>query len=189
MTLGLGLAATGVATSRQVTHNRERVDRALDALADTTAARLANRLSRYEFGLRGARGAILTASPRIDDRTFKVYMDSRDLEREFPGARGFGYIERVPRAREAEFLAAARADIPDFQLRELGPAGDERYVIRLIEPLATNRAARGVDIASEPARRRAADAALRSGEVAITAPITLVQARESAGFLILLPIY
>ena len=189
MTLGLGLAATGVATSRQVTHNRERVDRALDALADTTAARLANRLSRYEFGLRGARGAILTASPRIDDRTFKVYMDSRDLEREFPGARGFGYVERVPRAREAEFLAAARADIPDFQIRELGTPGDERYVIRLIEPLATNRAARGVDIASEPARRRAADAALRSGEVAITAPITLVQARESAGFLILLPIY
>ena len=47
----------------------------------------------YQYGLRGARGAVIVAG--VDDITaeqFKTYSASRDIETEFPGARGFGFI-------------------------------------------------------------------------------------------------
>ena len=60
-----------------------------------------------------------------------------------------------------------------------------------MEPLAGNQSAIGLDIASETARRDTAIAAARTGRVAITPPITLVQQEGSVrhGFLLMLPVY
>ena len=57
--------------------------------------------------------------------------------------------------------------------------------------MTNNSAAIGLDIASERNRREAALAAMRSGEVRLTAPITLVQAvgKPLQSFLMLMPIY
>jgi CHASE1-domain containing sensor protein len=89
-------------------------------------------------------------------------------------------------------LSQARADgKPDFSIRQLTPNSDERYVIQYIEPLDRNLLAVGLDIGSEQHRRAAADTAINTGEVQLTAPITLVQAtgNPQQSFLILLPIY
>ena len=164
-----------------------------ELLTQRAAEQVRARMRTYEFGLRGARGAVIAAG--IDDVTrerFHQYALSRELQREFPGARGFGFIRRVPPAQEAAFLEAARRDgAPDFRIRQLAPHGDARYVIQYIEPLRKNEAAVGLDVASEPKRRAAADAAMASGEARITAPITIVQATENPqrAFLVLLPIY
>ena len=148
----------------------------------------------YQYGLRGARGAVIVAG--VDDITaeqFKTYSASRDIETEFPGARGFGFIRKVPMAQEEEFLAAARAaGQPDFEIKEIAPnTGDFRYVIQYIEPEADNAAAVGLDTASEPRRKAAADEASRTGESIISAPITIVQATAEAqqSFLVFLPVY
>ncbi|MDX5373477.1 MAG: PAS domain S-box protein [Pseudomonadaceae bacterium] len=151
------------------------------------------RIELYQYGLRGVRGAVLASGERgISRERFLNYSKTRDIDSEFPGARGFGFIRRVAAEDEARFLARARADgMPDFQLRQLSPHGGDRFVIQYIEPMWRNAAALGLDLASEGNRRSAALAALHSGEVHITGPITLVQATGNPlqSFLILMPIY
>jgi PAS domain S-box-containing protein len=162
---------------------------AASALAD----QVVQRIGLYHYGLLGARGHFLSVSEQTSKRElFHNYMASRDIDREFPGARGFGFIRRVPLAQEAAFLAEARQDgWPDFAIRQLTPHAFERYVIQYIEPIERNGPAVGLDIASEVSRKAAADAAIITGETRLTAPITLVQATGlvQRSFLILLPIY
>ncbi|MDP3856909.1 MAG: CHASE domain-containing protein [Stagnimonas sp.] len=154
---------------------------------------LLERMRLYEYGVHGARGAVLGAGgASISYARFLEYCQSREPEREFPGARGFGFIRRVDPAQREQFLAKARAEQgPGFAIHQLGPNPGELDVIEFVEPRAGNRAAIGLDIASEPQRRAAAFAALRSGQPRMTAPLTLVQARNQpdGGFLLLLPVY
>ena len=188
-----GLATSALLAAWQSRSNAEFVRQRFDAEATRLADQLVKRIQAFEYGLRGARGAVISAGEhRIDRQTFRHYFESRDIDREFPGARGFGFIRRVPAEQEASFVQRARADGPfDFTVHALGPPDGERYVIQFIEPIERNRPAVGLDIASEPNRRQAAADALRTGEATITAPITLVQAsgRLQRSFLVLLPVY
>ena len=151
------------------------------------------RITHYQYGLRGARGAILVAGEQgISRADFRRYSASRDMKVEFPEARGFGFIRRVPLADEAAFVARARQDdAPGFAIRQLQPHAGERYVIQSFDPRPGNQQAIGLDIAPEGNRKPPADAAMRSGQVQLTAPIALVQAMKapSKSFLMLMPIY
>jgi PAS domain S-box-containing protein len=176
--------------------SRNNESQARDAVA-TAAADAANavldRLQRYQYGLRGARGALVTAGENgISRELFHRYSLTRNLRVEFPGARGFGFIRRVPEQDEAAFLARARADgEPDFAIHPFAPHAGERFVVQYIEPIDLNAAGIGIDIASEANRREAALAAIRTGEVQLTGPITLADARgrPRQSFLILMPVY
>lgn len=165
----------------------------LAALSDEVASLVNQRFNLYEYGLRGARGAVVAAGGSAVTRdVFAAYMATRDMAREFPGARGFGFIRRVSVSDEATFLAEARAEGPaGFAVRELGPRAAERFVIQYIYPLDQNVGATGLDVASEPNRREAALTAAREGRAQITAPITLVQAdaQRRHGFLVYLPVF
>jgi PAS domain S-box-containing protein len=178
---------------RQKAQNQAVVAARLQRLADGAAVDLKNRFRLYEYGLRGARGAVIAGGGAGTSRTrFLRYAESRDIAREFPGARGFGFIVRVPASREADFVRSARSDgAPAFKVRTLSPHAGERFVIQYIEPEAPNSQAVGLDIASEPTRREAALAAMNSGAATLTGPITLVQAtgRSSRSMLLLLPVY
>jgi len=195
--LAVAVALVGVALTAAVAGWLHRQNEALlaDRLQSATqeiAQRIEERLSLYEFGLRGARGAVLAAGGEaITRQQFRTYVSSREMAAEFPGARGFGFIRRVAPEQEAAFLARARAEQPGFQLRQLTPHADERFVIEYVFPEEPNIGAAGLDIASETNRREAARSAAARGEVQITAPITLVQASGQVrrGFLMLLPVY
>ncbi|MBB6249849.1 CHASE domain-containing protein [Nitrospirillum iridis] len=191
--LVLTLLATGAAVWLTHLRNLEHVtSRMADETSELTGD-LGQRLTTYQYGLRGARGAVIVGG--VDDMTlasFRRYMATRDLEREFRGALGFGFIRRVSPADEQAFVAGMRRDgRPEFQVRQLSPHDDERAIIQFIEPEAPNAQAVGLDIASETHRRAAAEAAMRTGEPTLTAPLSLVQAtgRPAKGFLLLMPIY
>ncbi|MBT9464752.1 CHASE domain-containing protein [Hydrogenophaga sp.] len=162
------------------------------AAADALSAAIQERFKLYEYGLRGARGAVAASGgDSVTRDQFKAYVNSRET-REFPGARGFGFIRWVPRANEAAFVARARSEgAADFSIRELAPHAHDRFVIQYIYPEDTNQGATGLDIASEPNRHAAALAAAREAQARLTAPTTLVQASGQArrGFLLLLPVY
>ncbi|WP_298235710.1 CHASE domain-containing protein [uncultured Azohydromonas sp.] len=173
--------------------NGAQVRMRFDVLGERVAEQVRTRVRTYEYGLRGARGAVIaTGADGITRERFHQYGLSREIEREFPGARGFGFIRRVPPAQEAAFLEAARRDgMPDFRIHQITPHSRERYVIQYIEPLHHNEEAVGLDVASEPKRRAAAVAAMETGEARLTAPITIVQASDNprSAFLLMLPIY
>ncbi len=191
--LVLGLCLSLVAAWIQDFHNRQRAQERFAEQAELVSEQLLQRMRLYAYGVRGARGAVALAGGDVVTREqFQRYSRTRDVEREFPGARGFGFIRRVPRELEARFTASAKSDgWPEFAIRELGPNAGERFVIQYIEPVERNRAAVGLDIASETNRRQAALAAMRSGEATLTGPITLVQLQgeKQRSLLLLLPVY
>ena len=164
-----------------------------EALANRAVMQLAERVTRFQYGLRGARGAVVAVTPeQISRESFHRYSLTRNIELEFPGAHGFGFVRKVPRSEVSEFLERARADgAPRFEIREIQPHGGDHWVIQYLEPEARNAEAIGIDLASEPKRQRALQDAVQTGEATLTAPLTLVQAKEKAqqGFLFLIPIY
>ncbi|MGC4076055.1 MAG: response regulator [Rubrivivax sp.] len=187
---GLGIsAALAWHQQRSLTEQRQAQ---FERLATGAADQLKANVLSYERGLRGLRGAIAAlGSQRLDRAAFLAYSATRDLDREFPGARGIGYIQRVARDQEAAFTTdIRRRGWTDFEIRHLAPHEGEHWVIVDVAPGARNAGASGLDIASEPRRRAAAALAMRSGTAAITAPITLVQAATAPaqGFLMLLPV-
>lgn len=188
-----GLVVAILAGSYLEAGQRREQIRRFDDLAQRAAAQLQARMQTYVYGLRGARGAILAAG--VDDLSrsgFHDYIASRELKSEFPGARGYSFIRRVRPGQEADFLRRARADgWPDFRIKALAPHDGDRWVIQYIEPVAGNTPAIGLDIASEPIRRRALQAAIANNAPTLTEPVTLVQADGKAnhGFLILLPVF
>lgn len=193
ITLLFCVCVSGLATL-QIDRNshlaiQKTVDQEILNMADDVVARI----NLYEYGLRGARGAVLTAGETtISRELFRRYSQTWDIDKDFPGARGFGFIRRVTPEQETEFLTKARLDgSPDFTIRQLSPYSGDRYVIQYIEPVERNAAAIGLDTASEEHRREAAEASMRSGATTITGPITLAQAtgKPSQSFLVFMPIY
>ncbi|WP_116472944.1 PAS domain-containing hybrid sensor histidine kinase/response regulator [Zobellella maritima] len=193
LALIIGLAASTLLAWQLHKINEQRVNDAVANAAEQTNAAVRNRLALYLYGLHGARGAVSIAGEQgISRELFQRYSLTRDIDREFPGAHGFGFIRRVPQARVASFVEQARADgWPDFRVKVLAPHDGDCYIIQYIEPVERNVQAVGLDIGSEKNRREAADAAMRTGEVRLTGPITLAPAsgKPLQSFLMLMPIY
>ncbi|HTD03628.1 PAS domain S-box protein [Undibacterium sp.] len=196
--LPIVILATGVMLSvalevRQQAGNADRERRNFDGLADRVATQISNRMQKYEYGLRGARGAVIGAGGlAVSRRAFREYGLSRDLDREFPGVRAYGFVRRVYPGQEAAFVAEMRRDgAPDFHIKEFAPNAGEHFVISYISSIGNDERAIGLDLASEPSRRSTAIAAMQSGKAELTAPISLVQIADkpSRGFLLLLPVY
>lgn len=172
--------------------DKSRADQ-FEAFVDKSSFHIRERVLAYERGLRGTRSAMVAVGPakmRLDQ--FRLFSQTRDPQREFPGSRGFGYVQRVPSSQQQAFLKEVeQLGRSDFQIRQFAKHDGDRFIIKYIEPEAPNRAAIGLDIASESNRRDAVLRAIRSGEAAISAPITLVQADGKVGqaFLLLLAVY
>ncbi|MDV7212372.1 PAS domain S-box protein [Azotobacter beijerinckii] len=192
-TLLTGLLCSALAYWQLARSNEAQTREAVAKAANHAADTVVERLYLYQYGVRGARGIIASAGEQaINREQFLRYSKTRDIDVEFPGARGFGFIRRVPEADEARFLEQARADgKADFTIHQLTPHAGERYVTQYLEPVERNGPAIGLDIASESNRLEAANAAMRSGKARLTGPITLLQASGNPlqSFLILLPIY
>ncbi|MBI5361568.1 MAG: hypothetical protein HZA53_00215, partial [Planctomycetes bacterium] len=72
--------------------DRERFER----LTGVVVERIQDRLQRYRNGLVGMRGAI-AAHPELTAEDFKACVESRDLARDVPRARGLGFVRRGTR--------------------------------------------------------------------------------------------
>lgn len=191
--LAIGLAITvGVARWQERLNTRDAQQIVAQRGMDIRQAVL-NRMNLYLYGVRSVRGVVLAAdAEQMTQAHFLDYIRTRDLAREFPGARGFGLIRRVlPQDRE-RFVQDMRERVwPDFTIRQLNPHSGELFPIEFIEPLARNREAIGLDVASESIRREALVESMEQGVERLTGPITLVQATGATlqAFLIVSPIY
>ncbi len=162
-------------------------DRKSGLIADA----ITQRLSIPAYGLKGARGTF-AASTRVDRREFEAYVNSRDLPGEFPGTRGFGFVERVQRADLARYLEAARVDgAPGFALRQLQEKDrDILYVVRYIEPRARNPDSMGIDMGSSGLARAAVERAIDTGDTVLSPPLPLTRdGEQSPAFLLFVPVY
>ena len=193
LSLLAGLLITALTVNEVNKRNEQLIVEALDSIALDAIEQMRGRINLYQYGLTAARGAILmVGSENLKRDLFRTFINSRAVDTEFPGARGFGFIQRVSQADLPDFVAFAQADgWPDYTLKELSPNPDERFMILYIEPVERNVQAVGLDIGSEKHRRAAAQAAIDTGLAQLTSPITLVQAsgQSQQSFLFLLPVF
>jgi PAS domain S-box-containing protein len=193
MTLGtllLGLGLTALIVTSMANKSREDTQAAFDQQAERVKAEIINRFQTPEDGLRALSSMLIAQPSKVTRGMFRTYVSSIDLNRQFPGVRGFGLIERVPRADLAAFEARERADQGEgFAVRTSG-ANADLFVIKLIEPISKNQPAWGYDVGSEPVRREAVERTIRTGKPALTRRITLIQdGKKRAGFLFALAVY
>jgi len=189
LVFSLGFVLTFWAVRENQATNRTTVEQKFAQSVRQLERDIQTQFDRSLFALRSARG-LYSASDKVSRAEFRAFFASRDLATEFPGIRGFGYIQRVPREQLEGFVRRARLDdAPDFEVKTSGEA-PELFVITFVEPARNNLAAVGLDIGAESVRRSALELAANSGEATLTASITLVQDGQGRpGFLYLLPLY
>ena len=189
ITIILGLAFSAF-IARQAERSAAATDQVrFDRFGENLKSEIVRSVRQFEYGLRGAK-TLWSASQSVERAEFSAMVRSWDLHNEFPGALGIGFIRRVSRGDLPAFLENTRKDAaPGFKLKTSGDHPDH-YITEHIEPLAENLASQGFDIGQEPNRRNAAEQAMLTGGVALTKPITLIQAKdEGPGFLVLLALY
>ncbi len=140
-------------------------------------------------GLKGAAG-VYAASIRVERAEFRAFVESSNAAVEYPGIRGFGFIERVSSGAVERFVAAQQRDgSPGFTVKNRGTSSDV-YIIKFMEPAASNQAALGLNLADDPVRMQAIKHAINTGKATLSGRIELVQDdRQRPGFVFLLPIY
>lgn len=152
------------------------------------------RLHTLSLGLLGASAIPLLNNGELRPHYFRRYISSLDLDSEFVGALGVGFVRKVNRADLDSYLTNQRHYRPEFALdyssRFYSQANSDFYVVEYIEPLNINRDFLGVDLAANSSAKVAALRAMNSGSVALSDRISLtVGGKEEHGFLLLLPFY
>ena len=191
--LGACLTATMVASLYAWQADRARARLRFSARTEALQNAIAERLDRYVQVLRGA-GGLYAASLSVKRHEWRSYVDSLELSAHYPGLLALGFVENLAASNRLAFLESVRSDTDgqfdpaDFHL---WPPSEQpvHFVVKYVEPLAPNRVALGYDIGSEPARREAAESARDTGRATITRKISLVQAPQKPGVMVLQPIY
>ena len=175
-------------------HRRGR-ERFLRHVEQVTEA-IQTRMQAYEQVLKGAQG-LFAASEQLKRTEWHDYIRSLDINQRFPGMRALGFVGWVPHGNLDRFLADNRTDgAPDYEVSTGWPPKDGagtnavHYLVQYVEPSQGNTRALGYDLATEPRRREAADAACDTGDAALSGNLQLIQSEDHLpGALLLLPVY
>lgn len=176
LVLGVGLLATGWGWSYLADQDAELEQARHEAAADRLEHQLKERFGKVDFILRGVTG-MFSAQYLVERREFETYVAGLKPTEALPEVMGVGFARRieVPRIPAIEALLSASYGKPTRVLPEPDPR-----VRRLSFPLVylwplNDRADKviGLDAYADPVRRRAMDATLKSGEMAMSAPATL----------------
>ncbi len=144
-----------------------------------------------------ALSAYLDASPTLSRATFSRL--AYPLIARNPAIQALEWIPHVHNNQRKRYEASAQADgFSDFRFTERKSQGlmvamPERTVydpVYFVEPLHGNEKALGFDLASNPSRLEALEKAARTGNLASTSRVVLVQETGNQyGFLVFQPIY
>lgn len=165
--------------------NRQAFDQDVDLLHGAVL----QRMGAYDLVLRGAAG-FWQATPRAGRADWAAYVAALDLGRSHPGIDAMTFTRHVSGGDRDAFIADVRARLdPGFEIHPPG-ARPDHFVITHIEPWGRTRNAIGYDVAAEPRRRVAAEAARDRGQAVMTAPLRLITAgNTSADFILFQPVY
>ncbi|MEI8159046.1 MAG: CHASE domain-containing protein [Burkholderiales bacterium] len=170
---------------------REQAKAEFNHLGDRVIGEVTDRFKHIENGLRGIRG-MYAASGAISRAQFNAHVASRDLNKEFPGSRGFGFMQRVERQELEAFEVAMRSSgATGFKVHGFGDTGQsDLYVVQHVAPMPDNAQSVGMDAGSDANRRRAIERAIDSGEATMTAPVKLLQKMyHLPAVVVFLPLY
>jgi signal transduction histidine kinase/CHASE1-domain containing sensor protein len=145
-------------------------------------------------------GALLSVDRNVDEIMFDTF--TAPLMARHEELQAIGWAPRVDRGSRTAFERELRAANAKHSIDGHGEiferiggrdnvAADraEYFPVRFIAPLATNHDVIAFDVASESRRQEALLTAARLNQVAATAPVELIQVRNSTGLLLALPVH
>jgi len=191
------VAAFVLAVLQNAGLEEERARLQLERVATEATADLRRNLDRHTEALQGVKGLVV-ASERLTAAEFSSY--TRSALARFPDLQALSWNPAVAGEELDSFIRTQRLQpgFEDFTVTERDAEGNlqpatprpQHVVVGYIEPIESNRAALGFDIASNPARVEAITRARDTGLPSATSPIELVQDSGSQkGMLALLPVY
>lgn len=200
----LPIAALILAIGLIITHGlwqnaKEGLEREARAHVETassmTLAAIARRMQEYQTTIVGLQG-LFAASTGVSRGEFRSYYRNLTAQVPMPGLRALHFTRSVSAGEKSAFVAAVRGDrsadeggYPDFAIHPDTPR-DEYFVIEYIEPLEHNRAAFGLDAASQPANQTSFLAARDSGKIGLSPPFHLMQlGPDQRGLVMRAPVY
>ena len=189
LVLVVGLGATAAALLWQQQDLQARAKNRFEQQVERIEADVKHYLNLPFTGLKGAAG-VYAASASVERAEFRAFVESSNVGLEYPGIRGFGFVERVKSGAVEAFVAAQRRDgSAGFKVKNRGTAPD-LYIIKFLEPAAPNQAAVGLNLAGDPVPMQAIEHAITTGEATLSGRIQLVQDdRQRNAFAFFLPLY
>lgn len=175
--------------------DRQRARNSFERDASNAAHRVETLLREPLMALEASRG-LLVVSPQLDRAAFERAVAGY-LRPDSP-LLALGIAQRVDRARVPAFEAVARGDgLAGFTARDRQrpgdrqpPADEDMLAIRLVEPLARNAVALGINLRSVPQSQAALEQAIASGRAAATAALQLSQdAQPAIGIAVYQPVF
>lgn len=149
------------------------------AVSAWTRARMAAEFERRARMVLGPLQAELDASLELTQSMADVFGADLPISRDLfdtvtRGARArhtvlqaLQWVPRVPRGSEAPFEEGIRREVGEFGIADYPGAapvpGADRFPVAYVSPRDSNRTVLGLDLGSEPARRRALEAAVETG--------------------------
>lgn len=157
--------------------------------ADRVVQLVTERMSKYEDILSSGAAFVRAKGTYTTSDMWKQYSDLLNIEEKYPGINGIGVIHTITPEQREPYEAYMRQERPDFKIFPVHDNPDLLPIV-FIEPVSTNAAAVGLDVAHESNRYMAAKIARNTGLPQITGPIILVQdAEKTPGFLFYYPYY
>ncbi len=154
---------------------------------------ISNQVQRYINTLYSLR-SFYTTTETVSRSQFKNFVATA-LERH-PAIQALEWDPKVTREGRADFERAIKEDgFPDFAIKEMDTHGgivhsvdrDLYFPITFAEPFSNNNKVLGFDFMSEQSRETALDIALKTGTLAVTKPISLIQG--PAGVIAFMAVY
>ncbi len=187
---GFGVTAGLWRDAQQIMMNGLQAE--FNVAADQIAHNVLKRILAYEVVMRGVKG-YFEGSKSITRDEFRTYVQDLQIQEKTPGVQGIGLALIVQKTDKAAHEKAVRKQgIADYHIK---PEGErDRYApIVFMEPLEENTKALGFDILTAyPEVSAALERSAKTGEVAVTSHITLIQDSgkpDILGFVMYLPIY
>jgi signal transduction histidine kinase/integral membrane sensor domain MASE1 len=167
-----------------------------DKVMSSIEGRLHSRLATYEDALRGAAG-FLAASEHPNPENWHTYVNGLGLLERYPGTAAIEFIRPVAAGKEESFVAAQKRDgSPNFHIWAMPGASKspeesaEYFVTTYAEPARLASVILGVDVATEPHRKAAAERARKTGMATLTRAVTFnSQVNPQSGLMLFIPVY
>jgi len=194
--LGLGLLVTVISWLLMRRVEQTRLDALKTEHAKAVVLRMEQRMTSLSTVLRGAAGYLGRGD--VPTRAeWRAYVTSLDLPATYPGLQGLSFVEWVPpEDLSAQVRRVRQEGFPDYVVRPGGPDGplaEGAGVILYLEPVdVRNQRAFGRDMLAEVNRREAMLRARDTGQVFVSARLTLYQETEAdaqPGIVLFAPVY
>ncbi|WP_241434465.1 CHASE domain-containing protein [Sulfitobacter noctilucae] len=134
--------------------------------------------------------AYIAAADEVDADSFATYVDSLKLEKQLPNIGGLGLIIDVPDAELDAFVEQMRDEgRTDFDVK-LRTDSEMHYILKYVEPKATNSGAIGLDLSFTQDRVEVLEQAKATRSPQMTPPVSLVvNDKRLPGFVLIAPVF